>query len=76
MVFDLKLRKVGNSVGLVLSKEALAMMNASEGDELYLTEAPDGGFRITPNRPDFAAKMEVADRLSRRYRNALSELAK
>ncbi len=76
MVGPLKLRKVGNSVGVVLPKEALARLNAGEGDEIYLTEAPEGGFRITANRPDFGEKMKVAEALSRRYRNALSELAK
>jgi putative addiction module antidote len=76
MVGPLKLRKVGNSVGVVLPKEALARLNAGEGDEIYLTEAPEGGFRITANRPDFGEKMKVAEGLSRRYRNALSELAK
>lgn len=76
MVLELKLRKVGNSIGLVLPKEALARLHAGEGDELYLTEAPDGGFRMTAKNPDFARKMKVAEKISRRYRNALSELAK
>ena len=76
MLVNLKLRKVGNSVGLVLPREALARLNVSEGDEVYLTDAPEGGFRITANRPDFAEKMRVAEGLSRRYRNALAELAR
>jgi len=32
MVLELKLRRVGNSMGLVLPKEALARLNADEGD--------------------------------------------
>ena len=76
MVLELKLRKVGNSVGLVLPKEALARLNAGEGDALYLTEAPEGGFRISASNPEFAHKMKVAESLSRRYRHALKELAK
>ena len=76
MIVELKLRKVGNSVGLVLPKEALARMNVAEGDAVYLTETSDGGFRVTANNPGFADKMKVAERLSRRYRNALKELAK
>ena len=76
MVVELKLRKVGNSVGLVLPKEALARLNVEEGDAVYLTETTDGGFRVTANNPEFAEKMKVAERLSRRYRNALKELAK
>ena len=76
MVLELKLRKVGNSVGVVLPKEALARLNASEGDSLFLTESPDGGLRVTSNSPEFAKKMKVFESLSRRYRNALRELAK
>lgn len=76
MVLELKLRKVGNSVGLVLPKEALARLNADQGDRIYLTETTEGGFRLTAGNPEFAKKMKVAERLSRRYRNALKELAK
>jgi putative addiction module antidote len=76
MVLELKLRKVGNSVGLVLPKEALARLNADHGDAVYLTETTEGGFRLTATNPDFALKLKVAERLSRRYRHALKELAK
>ena len=76
MVLELKLRKVGNSVGLVLPKEALARLNVAAGDALFLTETVDGGFRVTANNPGFSEKMKVAERLSRKYRHALQELAK
>lgn len=76
MTLELKLRKVGNSVGVVLPKEALGRLCADEGDSLFLTETGDGGFRITATDPEFAKKMEVAESLGRRYRNALGELAK
>jgi putative addiction module antidote len=76
MVLELKLRKVGNSVGMVLPKEALARLNADDGDAVYLTDTIDGGFRITATNPQFAHKMKVAEGLSRRYRHALKELAK
>lgn len=76
MVLELKLRKVGNSVGLVLPKEALSHLNAGDGDALFLTETTNGGFRLTASNPEFARKMKAAESLSRRYRNALKELAK
>jgi len=75
-VLELKLRKVGNSVGVLLPKEALARLNADDGDVLYLTETTDGGFRLTATDPEFARKLKVAEKLSRRYRHALKELAK
>ena len=79
MVLELKLRKVGNSVGVVLPKEALTHLNVGEGDTLALTETPDGALRVTPateGREQFARQMKAAEKIVRRYRNALRELAK
>ncbi len=76
MVLELKLRKVGSSVGLVLPKEALARLNAGDGDVIYLTDATEGGFRLTAANPEFTRKLKASQSLSRRYRNALKELAK
>ena len=79
MVIELKLRKVGNSVGVVLPKEALARLNVGEGDTLALTDSPDGSLRVTPTnegREKFAKQMKAAESVVRRYRNTLRELAK
>lgn len=79
MVLELKLRKIGNSVGVVLPKEALAQLNVAEGDSIALTDAPDGSFRIarsTAKREQFARQMKAAEAVIRRYRNTLQELAK
>jgi putative addiction module antidote len=72
----LKLRQLGNSVGAIIPKEALARLNAQEGDTLYLTESNDGAFRLTAHDPEFAETMAIAEEGMRRYRNALRELAK
>ncbi len=76
MAIELKLRKVGNSLGVLLPKEALAHLKVEEGQSLYLTEAPDGGYRVTSGNPEFSHQMDVAERVIRRYRNTLRELAK
>lgn len=79
MVIEVKLRKVGNSVGLVLPKEALARLNAAEGDTLTLTDAPGGGLRMTltpEGQEQFTSQMKAAEKVIRRYRNTLRELAK
>lgn len=76
MAIETKVRKIGNSLGIVLPKEALAALKVEEGATLYLTEAPQDSLRLTPNQPGFKEKMETADSLMRRYRNALRELAK
>ena len=76
MVLELKLRRIGNSVGLVLPKEALAHMQVNEGDTVCLTEAPDGTLRMAAADAEFTRQMEAAKGLIDRYRNALRELAK
>jgi putative addiction module antidote len=75
MPYELKVRKIGNSYGIVLPKEALATLRVKEGDTLTVTEAPHG-LNLTASDPEFAKTMLVFESLSRRYRNALRELAK
>ena len=72
----LKLTAIGTSTGVIIPKEMLARMNLSKGDVLYVVEAPDGSYRLTPYDPLFAKKMEKADDIMRRYRNTLHALAK
>lgn len=72
----LKVRKVGNSLGVTLPAEAARALKVQEGDQIFLTEAPGGSFRITPYDPEFADAMEAAESFMARYRNALRELAK
>ena len=76
MAIETKVRKIGNSMGIVLPKEALQALRVGEGDTLYLTETPNNSLAITPEQPGFKEKMEIADDLMRRYRNAFRELAK
>ena len=71
----IKLTRVGNSVGAILPKEVLARLHAGAGDTLYLTESPDG-YRITPYDPEFAAQAEAAEKIMKRRRAVLRELAK
>lgn len=70
----LKIREVGNSMGVILPKEALAKLKVQSGDSLYLSETPDG-FMITALDPDFGDTMKIAENVMRRYRNALRDLA-
>lgn len=76
MTFELKIRRVGNSLGIIIPSDALALLNVKEGDGLFLTEAGEGSVRLSAQRPGFAEKSAIADDLIQRYRNALSELAK
>ena len=71
----LKVTQIGNSVGIVLPKEAVSRLNVERGDVVYLTEAADG-YRITPYDPDFEQQIDKARAIMKRRRNALRELAK
>ena len=70
----LKIRKIGNSLGVVLPKEVLARLKAREGDTVYLTDAQDG-YRITPLDPCFAEQMAAAEAVMNEDRDVLRELA-
>ena len=71
-----KVRKIGNSLGVVLPKEALQAMNVEEGASLYITKGPNDAIQLTPEKPGFEDVMKVAEDIMNRYRNALRELAK
>lgn len=71
----LKLRKVGNSVGVLLPQDALASLKVDQGDTLFFTQSPDG-YRVTPYNPDFERQMKVAEFVMKQDRNMLHELAK
>lgn len=74
-MYTLKLTQVGNSVGAVFPKDLLAKLDLTKGDELYLTDAPDG-LRITTHNPEFEHQMSVARDVMKRRRAVLRELAK
>jgi putative addiction module antidote len=71
----LKIRRIGNSLGVTLPKEILQKLNVDEGDSLFITETADG-VQITPYDPDFEAAMQAFSETRKNYRNALRELAK
>lgn len=71
-----KVRKFGNSHGIILTQEALKILHVKEGDALYLTEAPDASLHVSGGDNTFERMMEIAERGMNQYQNALRELAK
>ncbi len=71
----LKLRKIGNSLGVTLSKDILDKLQVKEGDTLYVTQTPDG-VELSAYDPEFEAIIKATEEVTCRYRNALRELAK
>ena len=76
MIIETKVRKIGNSLGIVLPKEAVQALRVAEGETLYITEGADSSIRLTANDPEFSRIMAIAERGMGKYRNALRELAK
>jgi putative addiction module antidote len=71
----LKVRKIGNSVGVVLPKEVVLRLRVEPGDQLYLTDT-ERGVELSPYDPEFEADMEMAREIMRKRRAVLRELAK
>ena len=71
----LKLIKIGNSTGVILPKEVLARLRVALGDELSLSDTPDG-VELRANDSDFDTQMAAAQAVMDRRRRALRELAK
>lgn len=71
-----KVTTVGASAGFILTKEAMARLKVQKGDVVYLTEAPDGGYRLTPFNPDFERQMSLAEQIMHDDREILRALAK
>ena len=74
-MLKVKVTAIGNSMGIVLPKEALGRLRVGKGDELYLVEGPEG-LTLTPYRQDLEQQLDAAEKVMGRYRNALHELAK
>lgn len=72
---ELKVRKVGNSLGIILPKEVVHRLRATEGQRLFLVETPDSSYRLTPYDPAFEEKMAKAEDIISRYGNTLHTLA-
>ena len=75
-MLSFKITTVGASSGIILTKEAMARLRVKKGDTLYLTESPDGGFRLTPYDPEFSRQMGLAEEIMHDDREVLRALAK
>lgn len=71
----LEIKKIGNSTGLILPKELLARLGLKQGDEVIVTEAPDG-VKLTRNNAEFERAMTIVDDIMVEYRDTLQKLAK
>ena len=75
-MLELKVRKFGNSLGVVLPKEVINRLHTGKGQLLHLIETPEGGYLITSYDPTFEEKMAKVEDICNRYRNTLHVLVK
>lgn len=71
----LKLTRIGNSVGVILPKEALARLQVEKGDALFLTETPQG-LALTPYDPELQEQLDAGRDFMREFRDTFHALAK
>ncbi len=70
-----KIRTIGSSQGVLLTREILESSGLKEGDSVYVLSTPDG-VKLTPYDPEFAKVVEFGRDFMRRYRDDMRELAK
>lgn len=71
----LKLTQIGNSVGVILPKEALARLRLEKGQSVFLTDTPDG-FAITPYDPTLEEQIQAGRAFMSEFRDTFHQLAK
>ena len=75
-MITLKLTQIGNSVGVVLPREALLKLGVEKGDTVYLTEAPGGEMRLSAYSPAVAEEIALGEQFMDQYRDTFRALAK
>jgi putative addiction module antidote len=70
-----RLRKVGNSTGIVLPKELLSKLQLKRGDWLFVTELSDRCLMLAPRDPSLDTGLDIARKAMRKYQTALRKLA-
>ena len=72
---SLKIRKIGNSLGVVLPADDLARKQMTEGDQVILSHTPSG-YRLDVYNADIAEQVEQGRDMARRYKDTFRELSK
>jgi putative addiction module antidote len=72
----LQIKKIGNSVGLILPKDLLARLKLKEGDKLHVVEQTERGIKLSPYDPKHAKVMTIARQVMEEYKDTFRELAK
>jgi putative addiction module antidote len=71
----LKLTQIGNSVGVILPKDALARLRLEKGQSIFLTETPEG-YVMTPYDPTLEEQIQAGREFMQDFRDTFHQLAK
>jgi putative addiction module antidote len=71
---ETKVTTIGNSLGVILSREMLAKLNVGKGDRLLIVETHNG-IELTAYDPEVAKQLETAKTFMREHRDVLRKLA-
>ncbi|HEY1230069.1 MAG TPA: AbrB/MazE/SpoVT family DNA-binding domain-containing protein [Ramlibacter sp.] len=72
----LKITQIGNSYGVILPKEMLARLKVEKGDALFVSEAANGGYTLSPYDPALEEQLKLGREFMREYRDTFHQLAK
>jgi len=74
-MIETKIRKVGNSSVMTLTTEMLALLDAKEGDSVFVVRGDDGSLRIVTQNAALKTVLDAAEIIMDENREALQKLA-
>jgi putative addiction module antidote len=77
MKYTQKLKKIGNSVGIIIPSQILEKLNIGVGTEVFVEQIQDKLLIEKENSGNISPEfLKIADSLADRYQEAFRELAK
>jgi hypothetical protein len=70
-MLELRVRGIGNALGVVLPEETVNRLRAAEGSPLFLIENSDRTYQLTSHDPCFEKMLAQAEQTMGRYRHGL-----
>ena len=74
-MFQIKIRKVGNSSVVTISAEMLTALEVKDGDTFYVTRSDDNGLNLQAQDPALVAALAAAEEVMDENRTLLQALA-
>ncbi len=71
---SLRITSVGNSLGVILTKELLSRLRVDKGDSVFVTETKNG-IELSPYDPELSRQMDIAEEVMKDNRDVLRKLA-